>query len=112
MGMKFDMGSATLATLVKQTGTSNQDLGALVRRLIEAAQPLEGRFNGAGKAAWDSFKARGNEIAANLNRSLAALNVAQSGMNTAFIEAESEQADNANSAMSRTNFDADRFRSV
>jgi uncharacterized protein YukE len=109
MGQKFDMGSNTLTTLTKQTGSANQDLGALVKRLIEAARPLEGRFNGAGKAAWDSFKARGDQIAADLNGALSAINTGQSGMNTAFIEGETEQADNATRLQSTANFDAARF---
>jgi hypothetical protein len=109
VGYKFDMGNATLTTLTKQTGAANQDLGALVKQLIQAAQPLEGVFNGAGKAAWDSFKARGDQIAADLNSSLSAMNIGQSGMNTAFMEGESEQADNASQMQGSANFDAARF---
>ena len=64
--MKFDMGASTLSTLSKQTQGSSDDLGALIRQLIAAAEPLEGRFNGAGRAAFDSFKARADEITAEL----------------------------------------------
>lgn len=109
MGMRFDMGSGTLTALTKQTGSANQDLGALVKRLIEAARPLEGKFNGAGKGAWDSFKANGDQIAADLNRSLGSMNIGQSEMDLAFIEGESEQADNATQTQSSANFDAARF---
>jgi hypothetical protein len=111
MGNKYDMGSGTLSALTKQTGTANQDLGSLVKRLIAAAAPLEGKFNGAGRAAWDSFKARGDEIAADLNGSLSAMNIGQSGMDTAFVQGESEQSDNATGTMATANFDAARFSS-
>ena len=49
--MKFDMGSSTLSTLSSGTEGSHQDLGSLVLRLVAAAEPLEGKFNGAGRAA-------------------------------------------------------------
>ncbi|WP_344924556.1 hypothetical protein [Saccharopolyspora gregorii] len=54
--MKFDMGSSTLSTLTKQTQGSSDDLGTLIRQLIAAAEPLEGKFNGAGRAAFDGFQ--------------------------------------------------------
>ena len=55
--MKFDMGSTTLSDLGKSTEGSSGDLGSLIRQLIAAADPLEGKFNGSGKVAFDSFKA-------------------------------------------------------
>lgn len=109
MGIKFDMGGATLATLAKQTGGANQDLGALVKQLIAAAQPLEGVFSGAGKQAWDRFKERGDQISADLNGALNAMSIGQGGMNAAFIESETEQADNARRTESTANFDSARF---
>ncbi|MGW7303903.1 hypothetical protein ACWGIX_38900, partial [Streptomyces sp. NPDC054829] len=60
--MKFDMGSTTLAELGKSTGGSVQDLGTLIGWLVQAAEPLEGKFNGAGKAAFDRFKLNADEI--------------------------------------------------
>lgn len=55
--MKFDMGESTLQTLTRQTSTSSDDLGGLVKELAAAAEPLEGKFNGAARAAFDNFKA-------------------------------------------------------
>lgn len=107
--MKFDMGASTLSTLSKQTQGSSDDLGALIRQLIAAAEPLEGRFNGAGRAAFDSFKARADEITAELNSSLRAILGGQSGMDTAFGQGDTEMADNAGSAQASANFDAARF---
>ena len=71
--MKFDMGSTTLQTLTQQTQGSSDDLGTLITRLIAAAAPLEGSFNGAGRAAFDSFKARADQITADLNSALGAI---------------------------------------
>ncbi|MGW3120961.1 hypothetical protein ACWDBW_28075 [Streptomyces sp. NPDC001107] len=107
--MKFDMGSTTLSELGKSTVGSSEDLGALIRLLIQAAEPLEGKFNGAGKAAFDAFKAHADEITNELNSSLGAILGGQSGMDTAFGTGDVELGDNAHQNMGAANFDAARF---
>lgn len=107
--MKFDMGSTALSTLTSQTSGSSSDLGVLIRQLIAAAEPLEGRFNGAGKAAFDLFKANADEITAALNGSLQQILGGQSGMDTAFGSGDQESAENARTTMAAANFDAARF---
>ncbi|GGU28769.1 hypothetical protein [Streptomyces lavendofoliae] len=107
--MKFDMGAQVLSTLMSQSQGSSNDLGQLIRQLVQAAAPLEGKFNGAGKVAFDSFKSRSDEITAALNGSLAAILGGQSGMESAFGSGDQEQGDNARTQMSSANFDAARF---
>jgi len=107
--VKFDMGSQTLSTLTKQTRGASDDLGLLIRQLIAAAEPLEGNFNGGGRAAFDSFKANADSITAELNSSLGAILGGQSGMDSAFGHGDTEMADNASSASGSANFDAARF---
>lgn len=107
--MKFDMGNTTLSTLTKNTDGENQDLGGLVKQLIAAAAPLEGKFNGAGRAAFDQFKARTDEISADLNSSLGKILTGQSGMDTAFQTGDQEASDNATAAQGSANFDGARF---
>jgi hypothetical protein len=107
--MKFDMGATTLSTLTQQTQGSSDDLGALIRQLVAAAAPLEGKFNGAGRAAFDSFKSRTDEITAELNISLGAIVRGQSGMDTSFVTGDIEMSDNARSAEGSANFDSARF---
>ena len=107
--MKFDMGSSTLSALTNQTQGSSDDLGALIRQLIAAAEPLEGKFNGAGRAAFDSFKARADEITGELNGSLSAILGGQSGMDRSFGHGDTEMADNASANQGSANFDAARF---
>ena len=107
--LKFDMGSSTLSALTKQTQGSSDDLGALIRQLIAAAEPLEGKFNGAGRAAFDSFKARADEITGELNGSLSAILGGQSGMDRSFGHGDTEMADNASANQGSANFDAARF---
>ncbi|MGK5530593.1 hypothetical protein [Streptomyces sp. URMC 129] len=107
--MKFDMGNQALSNLIQQSQTSSTDLGTLIQRLVAAAEPLEGRFNGAGRAAFDSFKARSDEISASLNAALGQILGGQSGMERAFGEGEHESADNAQRAQASANFDAARF---
>ncbi|MFI7337199.1 hypothetical protein ACIBUY_04575 [Streptomyces sp. NPDC050085] len=107
--MKFDMGSTTLSTLTRSTDGSHGDLGTLIQQLIAAAQPLEGKFNGEGKAMFDSFKQHADGITAELNGSLASILGGQSGMDTAFGTGDVEQSDNAKHNMGAANFDAARF---
>lgn len=107
--MKFDMGAQTLSALTKQTQGSSDDLGALIQQLIAAAEPLQGNFNGAGRAAFDAFKANADAITADLNGALAAILGGQSGMDTSFVHGDTEMADNARSTQGSANFDAARF---
>jgi uncharacterized protein YukE len=107
--VKFDMGSQTLAGLAKQTHGASDDLGSLIRQLIAAAEPLEGNFNGAGRAAFESFKNNADQVTADLNSALAAILGGQSGMDTAFGQGDAEMVDNASSAQGSANFDAARF---
>jgi hypothetical protein len=108
--VKFDMGAQTLSNLVRDTRGSSDDLGSLVRQLVQAAQPLEGKFNGTGRAMFDQFKARADQIASDLNSSLSAILGGQSGMDSAFGTGDQEQGDNARQQMAAANFDAARFR--
>jgi hypothetical protein len=108
--MKFDMGAQTLSTLVKGSRGSSDDLGVLIRQLVEAAQPLEGKFNGAGRVAFDRFKLRADGVAKELNGSLAAIVGGQSGMDSAFGSGDQEQGENARRQMAAANFDGARFR--
>jgi uncharacterized protein YukE len=107
--MKFDMGSTTLSGLVQQTQGASDDLGTLIQQLIAAAEPLQGNFNGAGRAAFDSFKANADAITAELNASLGAILGGQSGMDAAFVTGESEMVDNAAAGAGAADFDAARF---
>lgn len=107
--MKFDMGASTLGTLTKQTSTSSDDLGALVKELVISAEPLEGRFNGTARAAFDGFKQRTDEVAAELNSSLGGILGGISGMDTAFVQGEQEMAEGTQAAETSVSYDAARF---
>jgi uncharacterized protein YukE len=109
MGLKFDMGSHTLSHLAKQTNTSTDDLGSLIKQLIAAAEPLEGKFNGAGKQAFDAFKSHSDQITADLNTALRSILGGQTGMDRSFRTGDTEMGDNAHHAMTAANFNAARF---
>jgi uncharacterized protein YukE len=109
--MKFAMGADTLTTLTKQTSSSHEDLGSLVKELFASAEPIQGKFNGAGRAAFDRFKGATDEIANELNAALAAVLGGISGQNTAFIQGEEEMVQETNSAQAGAAFDAARFSS-
>lgn len=107
--MKFDMGADTLSTLTQQSGGAHEDVGALLRRLAGAVAPLEGRFNGAGRVAFDAFAARSDEVAAELNGALGSIIAGQQGMNRSFESGDTDMADNVRTAQGSANFDSARF---
>ncbi|MEH0110219.1 hypothetical protein V6N00_10950 [Tersicoccus sp. MR15.9] len=109
--MKFDMGAQTLSTLTNQTSTNSEDLGSLVRKLVADVTPLEGKFNGSGRARFDDFKHRTDEIANELNNSLGAILEGQGGMDTAFQTGDQEAADNATQSQGSADFSSADFRS-
>ncbi|GAB3117188.1 hypothetical protein GCM10027055_28120 [Janibacter alkaliphilus] len=108
-GMKFDMGSTTLGTLSKGTQGSHDDLGSLVKELVRAVEPLEGKFNGRGRVAFDSFKQRTDEVAAELNSSLAKILEGQGEMDLAFHTGDEEAGQNASQSEGKSSFDRARF---
>ncbi len=109
--MKFSMGADTLTVLTKATSGSSDELSVLVRQLFEAAEPLEGRFQGAGRAAFDQFKGRTDDISAELKGALDGVLMGIGGMNRSFIEGESEMVDQTHSLEAGSSFDAARFGS-
>jgi len=107
--VKFDMGASVLASLSQATSSASADLGSYVRRLADAAQPLEGKFNGAGRAAFDSFKARTDEIAVELNAALSAVLAGVQGQDRAFGQGDGQVADMSRQAAASVDFDAAKF---
>ena len=107
--MKFDVGVDTLSTLTRQTQGSSDDLGGLIKQLIASVTPLEATFQGAGRAQFDAFKARADQITADLNGALGAILGGQTGMNTSIATGVGEMSDNAAQASGTANFDAARF---
>ncbi|HZX03891.1 hypothetical protein [Kribbella sp.] len=109
MGQRWDMGQETLGQLTKKTSTGTQDLGGLVKQLVAAAQPLEGKMNGAGKGAFDAFKANVDSIAADLNAGMGRITEGQAGMDTAFRTGDSDMAQTAKKNEGAADFDGARF---
>ena len=109
--MTFDMGAQTLAQLTTATSSAHDDLGANVRALYDAAAPLESKFNGEGRAAFDRFKTETDEIAVELNAALAAVLGGIEGQNVAFLGGEEQMAQETSAAHSGAGFDAARFSS-
>jgi uncharacterized protein YukE len=110
--MKFAMGAETLSVLTKQTSTSHDDLGSLVKELFASAEPLQSKFNGAGRGAFDKFKGSTDEIAGELNAALAAVLGGIQGQNVAFQQGEQQMVDETNSAQAGAGFDSARFGSA
>lgn len=109
--MKFAMGAETLSVLTKQTSSSHEDLGSLVKALFAAAEPIQGKFNGAGRGAFDVFKAHTDEIANELNSALAGVLGGIQGQDVSFGQGDQEMAEQTTAAQAGAGFDAARFGS-
>ena len=107
--VKFSMGVDTLTVLGRATSGSSDELSVLVRRLFEAAEPLEGRFQGAGRAAFDRFKGRVDGVSVESKASLDGVLAGIGGMNRSFLEGESSMVDSTSSLEAGSSFDAARF---
>jgi uncharacterized protein YukE len=107
--MKFAMGAETLGQLTKQTSSATDDLGSVVKELFAAAEPIQGKFNGAGRAAFDSFKGETDRIANELNAALASVLGGIDGQNVAFLEGEGQMVSETTAAQAGANFEAARF---
>ncbi|GAA3598143.1 hypothetical protein GCM10022198_23010 [Klugiella xanthotipulae] len=109
--MKFAMGADVLGQLTKKTSSSSEDLRALVKQLAQSAEPLEGRFNGSARAAFDRFKGQTDQIAAELNAALAGVLGGISSMDRSFQEGEQEMAEQTRATDAGAAYDAARFSS-
>lgn len=107
--MKFAMGADVLTQLTKKTSTSTDDLGALVKQLAAAAEPLEGKFNGAGRAAFDQFKAQTDQIAAELNAALRAVLGGITAMDRSYQQGDQDMSEQTRATQGSVSFDAARF---
>jgi uncharacterized protein YukE len=107
--MKFAMGADTLGSLAKKTSTSADELGQTVRQLAAVTEKIEGRVNGATRAAFDNFQAQAEEIAVELTAALRGVLAGVSGMDRSFAEGDQEMADQTRQAQGSVSFDAARF---
>lgn len=106
MNTKFSMEADALSVLGKKMVTESDDLGQLVRDLVAAAEPLEKKFNGPARAAFNRFKSRTDEISTTLNNALVGITGSIAGQNQAFVTAADEGADAHTSAEGGASFEA------
>jgi uncharacterized protein YukE len=107
--MKFAMGADVLGSLAKKTSTASDDLGATVKQLAAVTEKLEGKVNGATRAAFDNFQAHATDIAAELTMALRGVLAGVSAMDKSFAEGDQEMADQTRQAQGSVSFDAARF---
>ncbi|MGV2985939.1 hypothetical protein ACNPNP_19785 [Microbacterium sp. AGC85] len=107
MNIKFAMEAETLVRLGQRSATESEDLGTLVRSLVEAAEPLQGVFNGPARARFDNFKLNTDAIANGLNGALAGIVGAISGQNIAFNTAGEDGAAAHDAGQSSADFSSE-----
>ena len=101
------MEDQTLVRLGQRSQTESEDLSTLVRNLVEAAEPLEGVFNGPARAKFNEFKSKTDQIATSLNNALAGLVGSISQQNLAFTTAAEDGASAHSSAEGSTDFSSE-----
>jgi len=107
--MKFAMGADVLTSLTKKTSASADELGATVRQLSQVTEKIEGKVNGATRAAFDNFQAQSEQIAVELTSALRGVLAGVSAMDKSFTEGDQEMADQTRQAQGSVSFDAARF---
>ncbi len=107
--MKFAMGADVLTSLTKKTSASADELGATVRQLSQVTEQIEGKVNGATRAAFDNFQAQSEEIAVELTAALRGVLTGISGMDKSFAQGDQEAADLTAQAQASVSFDSARF---
>ena len=109
--MKFVVGQGgeTLSTMTKQTASSNEDLGALIRALAEAGEPIRNSFQGRGRALFDQFHAHAAEDGATLNKLLASIADGVGGMDSSYFDFDQQAGDTAQRLMAAAPFSSGRF---
>jgi uncharacterized protein YukE len=110
--MKFAMGADVLGSLTKKTSTATDELGATVKQLAAITERVEGKVNGAARAAFDQFQAQAEEIAVELTMALRGVLTGVSTMDKTFGEGDQTMADETRRAQSSVSFDAARFGST
>lgn len=105
--MKFSMEEQTLVKLGQRTQAESEDLATLVHQLVEAAEPLEGVFNGPARARFNEFKGKTDDIATALNNALAGIVGSISGQNLAFTTAAEDGASAHQSAQGAADFSSE-----
>lgn len=110
--MYFKMTDEALPTLNKQTNASHADIGSLIKQLIAAVTPLEGKFEGDGYVQFQNFKMNADQITVDLQNSFGVVTEGQSGMHTAFVTGVDEMVSNAQSTEAGADYASARFRSA
>lgn len=110
--MKFAMGADVLGSLTKKTSSATDELGATVKQLAAITERVEGKVNGAARAAFDQFQAQAEEIAVELTMALRGVLTGVSTMDKTFAEGDQTMADETRQAQGSVSFDAARFGST
>ena len=107
--MKFAMGNDVLSRLGQQTSSRSDELVSLVHQLADAGAPLESKFNGAGRAAFDRFKANVDQVGVELSSALNAVLEGIRGQDVAFQSGDQSMSEDVSRLQGSSDFDAARF---
>ncbi|NLS09979.1 hypothetical protein HGQ17_08205 [Nesterenkonia sp. MY13] len=103
--IRFDMEEDILERQMNRSSTESEELNRAIENFKAAAAPLEGKFNGSAKAAFNNFKVRTDEISTTLNNALVGICQSIEGQNTSFRSGVSDATDYHQSQMNTANWD-------
>lgn len=95
---------------INNTDVSNQDLGTLITKLVNAAEPLKEKFEGSGRGSFDQLHVRAKEISDMLKKDLNSLQEGQVEISNAVVQGDEAMSDAAQRQMNASNFDNVKFR--
>lgn len=105
---EFLGGNTAFSTVSDSTHISIGDLQATMNALRNSSDPLEGKFVGRGRAAWDNFHQNMEVFSAVVGHILQKINNSQGELNRVFNQGDVEQEENATRSMGSAAMD-DRF---
>ena len=95
---------------IKKTDSSIEDLGALIKQLLDAVRPLEGKFKGQGNESFQSLHLKADEVSRLVKKGMESFNEGQSGVSNAVFQGDEAMSDAAQNQMSASQFDSTKFR--
>ncbi|WP_067608043.1 hypothetical protein [Nocardiopsis listeri] len=107
---ELDFHQASFSKMTSNTSDSGEQLSTLVNRLVNAVEPLRGKFEGSGRNSLDELHRRAETVSILVSGDLGSLNEGQMEMMNAVMQGDQEMADSAQSQMNSANFDVGKLR--
>lgn len=107
---EIDVNRDLITGSINKTDASIEDLESLIRQLLDAVKPLEGKFKGQGNESFQSLHLKADEVSRLVKKSMSSFNEGQSGVSNAVFQGDEAMSDAVQAQMRASNFDGTKFR--